>query len=151
MALHDDAADPDAKDPVERESSRARCAISFAGPTDWSLLGEIEHEHPAYRQLLGYEPGTPAGEMSAEAMTDVSPISFASKDDPPVLLLHGDEDTVVPLAHAQKLDARLDEVGVPSELVIVEGGKHNVAGGVGEGVTDRAIEFAMKHIGAVKK
>jgi hypothetical protein len=40
--------------------------------------------------LLGYEPGTPAAEMSAKAMTDVSPISFVSKDDPPIMQVHGD-------------------------------------------------------------
>ncbi|MHB8897971.1 MAG: alpha/beta hydrolase fold domain-containing protein, partial [Thermoguttaceae bacterium] len=49
VALHDDAAKADSKDPVERESSRVACAVSFAGPTDWSLLGKIEHGHPAYR------------------------------------------------------------------------------------------------------
>ena len=66
VALHDDAADADSNDPVERESSRVACAVSFAGPTDWSLLRELEHKHPAYRQLLGYEPGTPADQMDAK-------------------------------------------------------------------------------------
>ena len=56
VALHDDAADADSKDPVEKHSSRVACAVSFAGPTDWSLLAQLEHKHPAYRQLLGYPP-----------------------------------------------------------------------------------------------
>jgi acetyl esterase/lipase len=53
VALHDDVAKLDSGDPVERQSSRVACAVSFAGPTDWSLLNRIEHDHPAYRQLIG--------------------------------------------------------------------------------------------------
>ncbi len=145
VALHDDVADAEAADPVARRSSRVACAVSFAGPTDWSLLDELEHKHPAYRQLLGYEPGTPAGEMDAEAKKNVSPISFASKDDPPVMQVHGDQDVIVPLQHAQKLDQRLQSVGVLSELVVVEGANHGVAG-AGPQVTERAREFVRKQL-----
>ena len=38
VALHDDAAEAKSNDPVARQSSRVACAVSFAGPTDWSLL-----------------------------------------------------------------------------------------------------------------
>jgi acetyl esterase/lipase len=128
VALHDDAADAGSDDPVVRHSSRVACAVSFAGPTDWSLLGEIEHKHPAYRQLLGYEPGTPADEMDAQAKLDVSPISFVSKDDPPIMQVHGDQDVIVPIQHARNMNRRLKSVGVESELVVIEGANHSVAG-----------------------
>lgn len=145
VALHDDAADADSSDPVERESSRVACAVSFAGPTDWSLLGRLEHRHPAYRQLLGYPPGTPADQMKAEAKRDVSPISFASRDDPPVMQVQGDQDVIVPPEHARNLDKRLKTLGVPSQLVIVAGGNHGVAG-AGPQVTKRAGEFVRKQL-----
>ena len=70
VALQNDAANAESSDPVERRSSRVACAVSFAGPTDWSLLGKLEHKHPAYRQLLGYEPGTPAAAMDAKGFAD---------------------------------------------------------------------------------
>ena len=145
VALHDDAADPDSSDPVKKASSRVTCAVSFAGPTDWSLLSEIDHKHPAYRQLLGYKPGTPADEMDAQAKKDVSPISFASPDDPPTMLIHGDQDTTVPIKHAQKMHERLKSVGVKTELVVIEGAKHNVAG-AGPQVTERAEQFVREHL-----
>ena len=145
VALHDDAADPDSSDPVNRHSSRAACAVSFAGPTDWSLLSEIDHKHPAYRQLLGYEPGTPADEMDAKAKKDVSPISFASQDDPAVMQVHGDADNTVPIEHARKLHERLNSVGVKSELVVIEGANHGVAG-AGPRVTERATTFVRKQL-----
>jgi len=146
IALHDNVADPKSDDPVEKESSRVSCAVGVAGPTDWSLLGEIEHAHPAYRQLIGYEPGTPAEEMASEKMTDVSPISFASKDDPPILIVHGDADSIVPVEHAERLQAALEEISADSELFIVEGGKHDVAGAGEEKSTLRATEFFKKHL-----
>lgn len=147
VALHDDAADPSAQDPIARHSSRAACAVSFAGPTDWSLLAEIEHKHPAYRQLLGYEPGTPAAEMSSAAKADVSPISFATDDDPPVLLVHGDNDVIVPLRHAGKLHARLKSAGGNAELFVVRGANHAVAG-AGANISQRAVAFVRKHLKA---
>ncbi|HIK94395.1 MAG TPA: alpha/beta hydrolase [Planctomycetes bacterium] len=145
VALHDDAADASSPDPIARHSSRTTCAVSFAGPTDWSLLAEIEHKHPAYRQLLGYEPGTPAAEMSKAAKADVSPISFATSDDPPVLLVHGDNDVIVPLRHASKLHERLKSVGGTTELLVVKGANHGVAG-AGKRVSQRAVAFVRKHL-----
>ena len=145
VALHDDAADADSNDPVERHSSRVACAVSFAGPTDWSLLGELEHKHPAFRQLLGYEPGTPADEMEAKAKRDVSPISFASKDDPPVMQVHGDKDVVVPLKHARNMNKRLKSVGVKTELVVIEGANHGVSR-AGPQVAERANTFVREQL-----
>jgi acetyl esterase/lipase len=145
VALHDDVAIASSTDAVAGESSRVACAVSFAGPTDWSLLDELEHKHPAYRQLLGYEPGTPADAMEAEAKIDVSPISFASKDDPPVMQVHGDRDQIVPLKHAQNMNERLKSVGVKTELVIIEGGKHGVAG-AGPQVMPRVTTFVREQL-----
>ncbi len=145
VALHDDAANASSSDPVERQSSRVACAVSFAGPTDWSLLSTIEHGHPAYRQLLGYEPGTPADKMDAEGKKDVSPISFVSKDDPPVMQVHGDADTTVPIEHARNLHERLKSAGVKAELVVIEGANHGVAGARPE-VTEKAATFVQEQL-----
>ena len=146
VALHDDMADLKAEDPIERESSRVSCAVGFAGPTNWDLLNEIDHKHPAYRQLLGYEPGTPSTEMDAEKMASVSPITYASKDDPPILIVHGDADDVVPIEHARSLDEKLDSVGGDSELYVVEGGNHGVAGAGGSELEERVVTFLKEHL-----
>lgn len=146
VALQDDEADPDSDDPVAKLSSRVSFAIPFAGPTDWGLLSTIKHDHPAYRQLLGYEPGTPAAEMSAELKKDVSPLSFVSKDDPPVLIVHGDADVIVPYEHATVLEAALKEAGVEVEVFRVEGGKHGVAGAGEPTSAARATEFMRERL-----
>jgi acetyl esterase/lipase len=150
VALRDDAADAESDDPVERHSSRVACGVSFAGPTDWSLLKELKHNHPAYRQLLGYDPGTPAEAMDAKLMTDVSPISFVSQDDPPVMQVHGDQDIIVPVEHAEKLHERLTKIEVESELVIIQGANHGVAG-AGPQVTERAAAFVRGQLTGDKR
>lgn len=143
VALHDDVADAKSDDPVKRHSSRVACAVSFAGPTDWTLLSSINHGHPAYRQLIGYEPGTPAADLAARLVKDVSPISFVSKDDPPIMQVHGDKDVIVPVEHASNLHKKLEASGVKSELVIIPGGNHGVAGA---GNSKRATAFVMQHL-----
>lgn len=146
VALHDDEVDLKSSDPVERQSSRVSFAVPFSGPTDWGLLSKIEHTHPAYRQLLGYEPGTSAESMDAALKRDVSPVSFVSSDDPPFLIIHGNADAVVPMEHATSLERALTKAGVPHELFVVEGGKHNVAGaGIGDS-PQRATEFMRKYL-----
>jgi acetyl esterase/lipase len=145
VALHDDVADATSDDAVQRQSSRTACAVSFAGPTDWSLLAKLDHKHPAYRQLLGCEPGTPVARMDGKAMKDVSPISFVSPDDPPVMQLHGDRDDIVPIEHAQVMHKELQRAGVEAELVVVEGANHGVAG-AGPQVTERANAFVREQL-----
>ncbi len=145
VALHDDAAAAKLNDPVARQSSRVACAVSFAGPTDWSLLSTLEHKHPAYRQLLGYAPGTPANDMDAKAKVDVSPISFVSPDDPPIMQVHGDQDDIVPIEHARNMHERLKSAGVKTELVVIAGANHGVAG-AGPQVTERPLAFVREQL-----
>jgi acetyl esterase/lipase len=144
VALHDDAANADSTDPVERKSSRVACAVSFAGPTDWSLLSELEHLHPGYRLLLGYEPDTPTEEIDVQAKTDVSPISFVSQDDPTVMLVHGDLDRVVPVEHSRNMHEKLKSLDVETELIVIEGGNH--LSGAGPEVFARAVTFMRKQL-----
>ena len=143
VALHDDVAQASSNDPVQKESSRVACAVSFAGPTDWSLLSQIDHAHPAYRQLLGYEPKTATEKMDAAKMKDVSPLSFATSDDPPVMQVHGDKDDIVPIEHAKNLNERLKQLKVRSELVVVPGGNHGVAGATAN-VSQQADSFVKE-------
>ncbi len=141
VALHDDVANPAASDPVQRASSRVACAVGFAGPTDWRLLADIPHEHPAFRELLGYEPSTPFARMKPDSIEDVSPVTFVSQDDPPIMIVHGGADKVVPLQHAVQLHERLKDAGVTSELIVVKGAGHGVAGARGAEFVKRVETF----------
>src|SRR5205823_10466545 len=57
-----------------------------------------------------------------------SPIYHVSADDPPTLIVHGDQDSIVPLQQAEAIVAKLKEVGVPAKLVVKPGAEHGWPG-----------------------
>jgi acetyl esterase/lipase len=54
----------------------------------------------------------------------VSPVSYLSKSNPPVLIIHGNADSTVPYKQSQDLFSKLKELGVKTELITVDGGGH---------------------------
>ena len=63
-----------------------------------------------------------------EKARQASALHHVSKDDPPFLILHGDQDPQVPPDQSQRLHARLREAGVVSELHIIPGAGHGGCG-----------------------
>ena len=55
-----------------------------------------------------------------------SPITHVTPDDPPFLLIHGDQDTVVPYEQSQIMYDRLIQTNVPVQLVIVQRAGHSL-------------------------
>lgn len=68
----------------------------------------------------------PAGPACAERAAAASPITRASGDDPPALLLHS-TDELVPLADAEAMRDRLAEAGARVRLVTFPGSAHGTA------------------------
>lgn len=54
----------------------------------------------------------------------VSPINMVSKDNPPILTIHGTNDELVPYSQAVRLHQALDRAGVPNQFYTVKGGGH---------------------------
>src|SRR5262245_23880372 len=80
----------------------------------------------------------------------VSPVTYVRRGLPPVLLIHGNADTVVPYDQATRMRKALDDAGVPNELITVEGGGH---GGFKTAEMERiykaiSVFLAKHHIGA---
>ncbi|MET4138004.1 alpha/beta hydrolase [Pedobacter sp. UYP1] len=59
-----------------------------------------------------------------EFAKSVSPLFQVKKTSPPVFIVHGDADPIVPYEQSVALKARLDELGVKNEFVTVKGGLH---------------------------
>ena len=59
-----------------------------------------------------------------DVATRVSPTHYVRADLPPILTIHGDEDSIVPYDHATRLHEALGAAGVPNELLTIEGGGH---------------------------
>jgi acetyl esterase/lipase len=76
------------------------------------------------RPLAGPNERFPALDFPAEQAAGISPILFVSDDDPPVLLIHGDADELVPIRNSEALTAEFEKVGVAHDFIVIEGGDH---------------------------
>jgi acetyl esterase/lipase len=139
QAMGGDAGDPEAKDPIDRFSSRIRAACVGAPPTDFLNYGKPGENALGRGILAGYRPAFDFYEFDEkehanmritdeqrllEIGREVSPIYHVTADDPPTFIIHGDKDTAVPIQQAESLLARLDEVGVPTKLLVKKGAGH---------------------------
>ena len=63
-------------------------------------------------------------EQIAQRIASVSPARLACENCPPLLLIHGDADYLVPLQQSEALAAALKEKGNDVELIVKKGGGH---------------------------
>lgn len=134
--------DPQAKDPIDRESSRVQAVACFFPPTDFLNYGEpgeialgrgILKDFRAPFDFHKYDPETRSlvpitdEERILEIGRQISPITHVSKDDPPTLIIHGNADKLVPIQQAQILLEKLEAAGVPGKLVTKPGAGHGWA------------------------
>jgi len=87
-------------------------------------------------------------------ISDISPARAISRSDTPVLVIHGEEDTVIPVDHARLLGraigASFDEIEGGEEAVwIVEGAGHTGAFRTEPQVyIEKLVKFYEAHLGA---
>jgi acetyl esterase/lipase len=121
---------PDAKDPIERQSDRVAAVVAFVAPTDLRIMvTDAEDRLPAYKRY-------PALDLDMEAASAHSPLVHVSDDDAPTLLIAGDKDELVPIAHSKNIAKAFQEKKVEHELMVIEGGGH----GFSPPDTKRALE-----------
>jgi acetyl esterase/lipase len=126
-----DAGNPDAKNPVDRAPDSVACAVAFYPPTDfknWGGPGISSFHVPQlgiFMPAFGVNPATPEDAIT-KLDASFSPIHHVTSSFPPTLLLHGDEDALVPVQQSKVMDAELTARGVVHELVIVPHGKHDI-------------------------
>jgi carboxymethylenebutenolidase len=65
---------------------------------------------------------------------------------PPVLILHGEQDTTVPVAEAQKLQRLFDEKKIPYEMKTYAGAGHSFHGADMMDAAQRTLAFLDKYL-----
>jgi acetyl esterase/lipase len=106
------------------QSSAVQAVVSFFGPTDLTQPGwDKDVQTKNLVPLLG---GTAADKP--DAYRKASPMTYAGKNAPPFLFLHGTEDRVVPIKQSQDLAGKLRKAGVSARVVAVEGEGHGWRG-----------------------
>ncbi len=114
-------------------SSSVQAAIDFFGPTNfarmsdfppdptWNCPSPLDHDSPdsPESELLGCPvPDCP----DRVALAD--PATYVNGDEPPIWIVHGDRDCLVPADQSRYLYERLKQVESPVELSILEGEGH---------------------------
>lgn len=96
-------------------SSSVQAVVNLSGATDFVSLSKEPY-------VIAYLGGTL--QAKPEQYKTASPINYAKPGTPPVLTIHGENDTVVSPDQARMFDARMKEVGAPHTLIIKKGLGH---------------------------
>ena len=113
--------DPDASDPVDRESAKVQAVVSLFAQSSVETVPLNANVHALLDPFI-QEKGM------KEALHEASPITYVSKHAPPFLQILGDQDEYIPFTEATNLDAALKRVGVSSEVIRIPGGHHGTGG-----------------------
>ena len=119
-------------------SSRVRAVVSYYGPADFRTMSTDfgARAQAAITKLLGVPyPENPA------AYARASPITYVSPDDPPLLMVHGDGDTLVPFSQSERMLEAYLKAGLKLDLVKVENANHDF-----EPASDKPISISVEQI-----
>lgn len=98
--------------------------VCYCGVSDVKALGVGTHKLEShYLEGLLYEKGMSAGERE-RLEYERSPVWHAERITAPLLLLHGDRDTVVPIQQSWEIERRVRENGGVVKMVVAEGDGH---------------------------
>jgi acetyl esterase/lipase len=86
--------------------------------------------------------GCAAGTCAVEQLAAASPVSHVSGRAPPMLLLHGQDDSNVPPRQSAEFAQRLRAAGRTAELLLLPGVKHGFVGADAD-ATRRALQQAL--------
>jgi acetyl esterase/lipase len=107
------------------QSSSVDAIIDLYGPIDFMTILEQSTDHgrsvrvPALQLLLGAQPHE-APELAKLA----SPVEHVDAKDPPLLLIHGEQDPQVPIMQSRELHDRYKQLDLPVRMEVIPEGVH---------------------------
>jgi acetyl esterase/lipase len=108
-----------------KESSAVQAIVSYYGASDLTtILAQstpfgLNMRRPALERLLGAPPDQ-VKELAALA----SPVMHVDRTDPPLHLLHGDQDPQMPINQSHELDGAYKKLGLDVSFDVVYGAAH---------------------------
>lgn len=126
LAVMDNAGQLDDPSEVNQVSAKVQTVAAIYPPTDFVRLAR---DGRSYTALFQHRLTGRRLEQSPESEEEriyhaASPITYVTDDDPPVLLIHGDQDTVVPFSQSEVIKEALEKENVDVELIRMPGGGH---------------------------
>ena len=132
----------------ENVSSRVSAVVDMFGPVNIHELvadcaGQcvIDHNIPESPESLLFD--CPLSECMEEAeLASVS--TYITADDPPFLIIHGDEDSTIPIAQSMNLISDLEAAGIEAGFIKATGFAHSRV--MFWEYTDQIIRFFNQHL-----
>jgi len=113
------------------QSSRVQAVVDYYGMTDFMAIHELVKQGKATERFMRQDGKDSASGLlggpfweNPELARKASPTTYASKDDPPFYIFHGDQDPLTMHQQSELLDETLRKAGVDSHFYLVKGGKH---------------------------
>jgi len=129
------------------QSSDVQAIVDYYGPTNFMTILKQSTPHglsvrvPALDLLLGGRP-----EKHEKIARLGSPVFHVDSDDPPLMMIHGDQDPQVPINQSHELHGAYKKVGAPVVFEVVHGGAHGGPGFYETEPIERVAGFLDKHI-----
>jgi acetyl esterase/lipase len=107
------------------QSSDVQAILSYYGASDFMTILKqstpfgLGVRVPALQLLLGGQP-----EEKEELAKLASPVYHLDANDPPLLLLHGDQDPQMPINQSHELQGAYEQQGLDAKFVVVHGAAH---------------------------
>lgn len=124
------------------QSSRVQAVVSFFGPTDFTTRDwpkGLEKE-----VIVPFLGGSYADK--ADVYMRASPISYVPMNAPPFLFFHGTEDKLVPIDQSKRLAQKLKSLGVPAQMVAVEGEGHGFTNANNQKAMKQMLDFLRERL-----
>lgn len=118
-----------------------RGVVDFYGPSDLVSLKSSEDPNSAEAKLIGAAP-IARPDLARRA----SPVTWVDKNDPPFLIIHGENDDMVWNRQSKLLSSWLTVNGVENELIIVPGAPHYGEMFDADAIRTKVMAFLLKHL-----
>lgn len=118
--------------PHNKVSSAVTCVVDFFGPTDFLQMDA--HRVPGSK--MAHDPAdSPESQLVGGAIQShpdrvatANPMTYVTDEDPPFLIMHGDDDRLVPIHQSEIFDKALQQAGVKVTFVPIAGAGHGLRG-----------------------
>lgn len=118
-----------------------KCVVSIAGVSDISLMLTTERKDYGRNHWVVNYWNNVTGKKKNNNLQEISPVHHATQFQAPLLLLHGKDDTVIPIRQSQVMLKAMQRAGKKAELISLKGEDHWLSS------SDTRLEL-LKRIGA---
>lgn len=125
-------------DDYDRGPARLAAVVAYAPPTDLPAITEFwKQSKQSFPAVVDLDPAD---------QKEYSPIQHVSHEDPPALIVHGDQDKTVPYTQGKSMYDALTRSGVASKLLTVEGAGHGFFGPNAKRVNLEMVAWFEKYL-----